>query len=446
MRIAEISSQEFQHSSQQLSSPSHDQLLSQIESAVKQVENLNLSPNETFPNTISGELRRYLNQLSQLTPLSNSLKLLLWKLSYRLWNACVDFSNAASIRCRSRSPDPTEELAKLRHVAADFLFLTGEVSGVPSPAIKSASFYHKTGLIWYELRNFDLASTCFEKATDIVSNADINSIKDGGERKFLLDLSIARARTAWEISDYKLAVALLNRAKSLLFGLTEHHKMLGNQYLAFGKSLLSKKMEDSALDDPFRLMNEALDLYEKGLRAAKIREEMIELKELKLKTLRFISAVHLQMGEFESVIKCVKVLREGSGDNQHPSLPVLAMKAWLGLKRYGEAEKELRGMVVNKGVPEGVWVSAVEAYFQAAGTAGAETTKGVFLGLLGRCSVSASAAVRVAHKVIGDGDDGSRERAKVVAELVSDERVVALFAGDAAARQRMTMHALLWNW
>ncbi|KAF4361682.1 hypothetical protein G4B88_008186 [Cannabis sativa] len=128
-------------------------------------------------------------------------------------------------------------------------------------------------------------------------------------------------------------------------------------------------------------MNEALDLYEKGLHAARTRECMLELKELKSKTLRFISAVHLQMGEFESVIKCVKVLREGDNEDRHPSLPVLALKAWLGLRRFAEAEKELRGMVVNKGIPESVWVSSVEAYFQAAGTAVAETAKEVFLGL-----------------------------------------------------------------
>ena len=36
-------------------------------------------------------------------------------------------------------------------------------------------------------------------------------------------------------------------------------------------------------------------------------------------------------------------------------------------------------------------------------------------------------------------------RAKVVAELVSDDRVVALFAGD-AAKERTVMHSLLWNW
>ncbi|RZB93703.1 TPR repeat-containing protein ZIP4 [Glycine soja] len=102
------------------------------------------------------------------------------------------------------------------------------------------------------------------------------------------------------------------------------------------------------------------------------------------------------------------------------------MKAWLGLGRHGEAEKELRVMVIDKGIPEGVWVSAVEAYFVAAGTAGVETVKGVFLGLLGRCHVSAGSAVRVVHRVVGvagKGKGGEQE----------------------AAKDRVGMHAVLWN-
>jgi hypothetical protein len=70
----------------------------------------------------------------------------------------------------------------------------------------------------------------------------------------------------------------------------------------------------------------------------------------------------------------------------------------------------------------------------------------VFLGLLGRCHVSAGAAVRVASRVLGGGGEGSNVRAKVVAELVSDERVVALFAEKEAAKDRTAMHAVLWNW
>ena len=100
------------------------------------------------------------------------------------------------------------------------------------------------------------------------------------------------------------------------------------------------------------------------------------------------------------MIKCVKVLRESAnGNDEHSSLLVLAMKAWLGLGRHGEAKKELRGMVIDKGISEGVWVSTVEAYFVAVGTTRVEIVKGVFLGLLGRCHVSVGLTVRVVHNI-----------------------------------------------
>lgn len=446
MRIAEISLPELRTVHGE---GDHQHLLAQIEAIVKQIETH--STDKPPPQTTAANLRHCLTQLSQLAPFSNSLKLRIWKLSYRLWNACVDISNTATIRSSSSTTTiASENHAELRHLTADLLSIASDVTGIPSPAIKSASFYYKTGMLWHNLRKFDLASKCFERATDLISKLDIASITDTGERKLLLDLNLARSRTAWEVRDPNLAVALLNRSKSMLSGSCENYTELAKQFMAFGKSSLSKNSEDASnrdLSEALKLMNEALENCEKGFGAARTREEKVEIRGLRWKVLRFIAAIHLQKEEFESVVKCVKVLRDSAeGGDDHPSLSVLAMKAWLGLGRHGEAEKELRGMVIDRGIPEGVWVSAVEAYFAAAGTAGAETAKGVFLGLLGRCHVSAGAAVRVASRVLGGSGEGARVRAKVVAELVSDERVVALFAGQEAAKDRTAMHAVLWNW
>ncbi|CAJ2645671.1 TPR repeat-containing protein ZIP4 [Trifolium pratense] len=443
MRIAEISSPEILA----LHGDRDDHhLLSQIESIVKQIETHSI--NKPPPEALTANLRQCLTQLSQLAPFSNSLKFQIWKLSYRLWNVCVDISNTATIRSSS-STVAAENQAELRHLTADLLSIAIDVTGIPSPAIKSASFYYKTGMLWHNLRKFDLAAKCFERATDLVSKLDIASITDAGERKLLLDLNLARSRTAWEVRDPNLAVTLLNRSKSMLSGSCEDYMELAKQFMAFGKCSLSKNNGDAAnrdLSEALKLMNEALENCEKGFGAARTREEKVEIRGLRWKVLRFIAAIHLQKEEFESVIKCVKVLRDSAeGGDDHPSLSVLAMKAWLGLGRHGEAEKELRGMVIDRGIPEGVWVSAVDAYFSAAGTAGAETAKGVFLGLLGRCHVSAGAAVRVASRVLGGGGEGGKVRAKVVAELVSDERVVALFVEKESAKDRTAMHAVLWN-
>ncbi|KAF8388654.1 hypothetical protein HHK36_027331 [Tetracentron sinense] len=420
---------------------SQSQILDEIEVSIKEAESL--SPGNFSAEKLCSKLQKSLSRLTSLAPLPKSFNLKIWKLSYRLWNACVDLSNAAGIRSSGDDIKIDEEQVKLRHISADLLFLAGDVTGIPSPSFKSASFYYKTGLIWHDLKKFHLAANCFERATDLTSKIETDEISDVGERKFLLDLNLARSRTAWEVSERNLALTLLNRSKKLLFGSSESCKSLANQYLIFGKLVLSKN-QASANNEALKLMNEALDMCEKGLRTVRNPDETLALKTLRSKSLRFMAATHLQGEEFESVLKCIRVLREGNGD-QHPCLPVLAMKAWLGLGRHGEAEKELRGMVVNKGIPEGIWVSAVEAYFQAVGVAGAETAKRVFLGLLGRCHVSAGAAVRVAHKVVGEGGEGSHVRAKVVAELVSDERVVALFAGEAADKDRKAMHAVLWN-
>ncbi|KAL6993035.1 hypothetical protein U1Q18_011153 [Sarracenia purpurea var. burkii] len=439
MRISEISSPDLRQS---LNEP-QSHVLSLIESSVKELERH--SPESPLPGTLSTDLRLGLTQLSSLVPFSNSVKLHIWKLSYRLWNTCVDLANIAGVR--SSATKFCEEHAKLRQVSSDLLFLAADVVGVPSAAFKSASFFYKTGLIWHDLGKFDFANTCFEKATDLTSRVDIGAITDNEERKLLLGLKIARSRSAWEVSDRNLAITLLNRAKHVLFECADNYKALANQYLMFGKFVLSTN-EVCSVNEGLKLLNEALDLCEKGMRIVKRQDETLALQALRSKTLRFIAASNLQRNEFESVLKCVRVLRDGGGGDDHPSLSVLAMKAWLGLGKIGEAEKELKGMVVNKGIPESVWVSAVESYFQAVGVAGAETAKGVFLGLLGRCHVSAGVAIRVVRRVVGDGlcGEGSRVRAKVVAEVVSDERVLALFAGEEAVKERTTMHAVLWNW
>ncbi|KAL2936105.1 TPR repeat-containing protein ZIP4 [Bienertia sinuspersici] len=435
MRIAEINSPDLRQQD------SISAIINQIESLVKQSELI--SPkNSSIPSTLHPQLRQCLTQLNQLTPssFSNSIKLQLWKLSYRLWNSCVDLTNAG-----------VKGHVELRHAASDMLAIAGDVSGVPSPAMKGASFYYKTGLIWHDMKKFDMANDCYEKASDLVAKVEVDSISDLGERKLLLDLNIARSRTAWEVSDRNVSIALLNRAKKFLFDVAENFRVLAEQYLVFGKTVLMKN-EVAEGNEALKLMNECLELCEKGLRVVKKTEETLILKSLREKTLRFIGALHLQREEFESVVKCVRVLRDHStvkGSDEHPSLSVLAMKAWLGLGRFSEAEKELRDMVVNKMIPESVWVSAVEAYFKAVGVAGVETVKSIFLGLLGRCQVSAGAAVRVIYRVIGEGGgsgkEGLRIREIMAEELVSDERVVALFAGEGAAKERTALHAVLWN-
>ncbi|MCL7036104.1 hypothetical protein MKW94_004711 [Papaver nudicaule] len=439
MRIAEISPDLRQ-------TDTLTETLEEIESSVKEFERIistvNPSSEEIITNLYSKLQKTFSRLNSSSSPLSKSNKLQIWKLSFRLWNACVDLSNLTTA---NRSAVP-EDHVKIRQISADLLFFAGDVPEIPSSDFKAASFFYKTGLLWHGLKKFDLAAVCFEKATDLTSKIEVSEITDPGERKLLLDLNLARSTSAWDVSERNIALALLNRSKTLLFGCPESYRALANQYLVFGKLYLSNN-NTSSVSEALKLMNESLDLCDKGLRCCKRGDDNLELKTLRSKSLRFIAAANLQCEDYESVLKCIRVLREGGGGGElHPCLPVLAMKSWLGLRKHREAEKELRGMVLNKGIPECVWLSSVEAYFQATGMAGADTTKGVFLGLLERCHVSPKAAVRVAQVVVGSGGgEGFRLRAKVVAELVSDERVVALFDEETAASERTSMHSVLWN-
>ena len=80
-------------------------------------------------------------------------------------------------------------------------------------------------------------------------------------------------------------------------------------------------------------------------------------------------------------MKCVKVLRaEKREGKEHAGISYIALKAWLGLGRVLEAEKELEGMMGNREVPENMIVSAVELYLSAAGI---EAAMSVLMGLVG---------------------------------------------------------------
>ncbi|RWW12653.1 hypothetical protein GW17_00023672 [Ensete ventricosum] len=424
-------------------------LLDDIESSIKETESLDPDDRSISPSSLAGRLRRSVSRLSlpASAPLPEPAKLHLWKLSYRLWNACVDLSNAAEL-LPADVPHRKAELAELRHVAADILFVAGMPMGIPSAGFKSASFFHKTGLLWHELGRFDLAAGCFERATELASTAQVDGTPQIGgeeERRLLLDLNLARARTAWEVTDRNVAIALLNRSKNLIFGSPLGFRDLAEQYLQFGKLDLSKKPSEG-VSDASKLLTEALDLCEKGIAAARSRGggggDNLGLEALKGRCLRFLAAERLQTEDYEGVMKCVKALRAGvavAPGTEHPSVGYVAMKAWLGTGRLQEAEMELMGMMANEEVPEAACVSAAEAYLSAAGP---DAARPVLLGLAGRCHSSAAATLRVVRRVAEGGGGG---RARVVAELTADERVVELFQGSAAAKERSAMHALLWN-
>ncbi|XP_031504597.1 TPR repeat-containing protein ZIP4 [Nymphaea colorata] len=417
----------------------HGQIIDAIESCIHQVELL--SPKNLQPE-LSVALRSSLSRLSSLPPLPEPAKLRLWKLSYRLWNACVDLANTAGHSDSDCvSPSFYEEHAKLRQVAADLITFAGSIPGVPSADLKSASFLQKTGVLWHGLRRFDLASACFDRAAELASKIEPASSEE--DRRFLLDLNVSRAATAFESpSGRVLALALLGRSKKLVAGDPDKHRLLAEQYFSFGKQLLARDQSSEA-EESIKLLNEALDLSERGIKIAESEDETAALKDLRAKTLRFMAAAHLQSEGYEDVLKCVKAMSEtvgGGGD--HPSLGFLAMKGYLGLGRYDEAENELMQMAENCRIPAEVCLSAVEVFMKEAAEIGVEGAKAVFMGLVERGAVCPSVAVRIVERVLVGGGP---VRARLAAELASEERVVALFRENGAGKDRAVMHAILWN-
>ncbi|KAG0497225.1 hypothetical protein HPP92_001916 [Vanilla planifolia] len=435
MRISELSPEIRISASTGEAVASHVHYLDELESLVKEVESL--SHDEiSSAEKIAVRLRKSLSHFTAAISLSYSSKVRVWKLSYRIWNACVDLCNASNALSSVGTSESCRSLvgqAELRQISSELLLLAGNPQGIPSPAFKCASFFYRTGLIWHDLGMLDRAAANFERATDLTSSAHAEGEE---EKRLLLDLSIARARTAWEANDCSLAIAFLGRSKSNLFGSPTGFQVLAEQYLQFGKICLRSSPDASI--DVSKLLSEALDLCEKGISIS--TSGILDLERLKVRCLRFMAAERLQVEDYEGVLRCVRILRGIEGE-EHPSVGYVAMKAWIGAGRMAEAEKELKEMMTNKGVPEIACVTAAEAFLAAAGV---EAAKSVMLMLLGRCRFGAGAALRVLRRVAEIG--GSSGRARVAAELASDERVIALFDGSVAVKERNEMHALLWNW
>lgn len=72
--------------------------------------------------------------------LTEEQKVELWKISYRIWNTCVEISNS-----RKDGQDQDQEThARLRHIACDMLLLGGDIAkNIKSGLLKTAYFFYK---------------------------------------------------------------------------------------------------------------------------------------------------------------------------------------------------------------------------------------------------------------------------------------------------------------
>ncbi|KAG2593485.1 hypothetical protein PVAP13_5NG112110 [Panicum virgatum] len=431
MKISELSPEYRQP-------PPHAGLLTDLNRVVADVEAFDTSDSSS-PEKLAADLRRLLTNLASAASSSSGLdgafRVKVWHLAFRLWNACVDRANHSF-------PSRVAE-AEIRQAAPELLLVAGLPEDIPDAPAKAASFFHRTGLVWLDLGRPDLASACFEKATPLVSAADTE-----GDRAVLLDLNLARARAASIVGEQALAVALLSRSKPLAASSPEGVKALAEEYLRIGQAALATKPPDPAIDAS-SLLTEALDLCEKAAASPTTpttpgsTPATPNLQGIKDQCLRFLAVERLEAKDYEGTLRCISVRRTllGLGE-EHPSIGFMALRACLGSGNMAEAERELETLMANARAPDFLCVSAAELYLASTGPDAAFKVLNV---LAARCCAgAAAAAVRVLKKVVETAGGGTG-RARVIAELVSDERVVKLFDGPANTHERNTMHALLWT-
>ncbi|RLN03923.1 TPR repeat-containing protein ZIP4 [Panicum miliaceum] len=431
MKISELSPEYRQP-------PPHAGLLIDLNRVVADVEAFDTSDSSS-PEKLAADLRRLLTNLASAASSSSGLdeafRLKVWHLAFRLWNACVDRANHSF-------PSRVAE-AEIRQAAPELLLIAGLPEDIPNAPAKAASFFHRTGLVWLDLGRADLASACFEKATPLVSAADTEE-----DRAVLLDLNLARARAASIAGEQALAVALLSRSKPLAAASPEGVKALAEEYLRIGQAALVTKPPDPALDAS-NLLTEALDLCEKVAASPTTpttpgsTPATPNLQVIKDQCIRFLAVERLEAKDYEGTLRCISVWRTSLGlGEEHPSIGFMALRACLGSGNLVEAERELETLMANAGAPDFVCVSAAELYLASTGP---DAAFKVLVALAARCRAgAAAAAVRVLKKVVETAGGGTG-RARAIAELASDERVIKLFDGPANSHERNTMHALLWT-
>ncbi|XP_037442185.1 TPR repeat-containing protein ZIP4-like [Triticum dicoccoides] len=404
-------------------------------SELKRVVDLYDAPDPSPPEKLVADFRRVLTNLgSAASSLTDALpRLQLYNLGNRLWKAVDKRANSAAL---ALGPSARAAEAEVRQVAPELLLL----AGFP---VKAASFFLRAGQGWLDLGRVDLATACFDKATPLVS-----ALATEDERRILLGLNLARARAASDAGDQSLAVALLGRSKSLASLASaprKYTRSLAEGYLYVGEATLFAKPSDPAVVASM-LLTEALDLFQKLPRPPKkkkLASPSPSSSEQKGRCLRYLALEHHKAKEHADVLFFIHASRDLIGEaDEHPSMGFMALHAWLGTGNLAEAERELERLMANANASESLCVGAAEVYLASAGP---EAARKVLVALVARCCAGvAAAAVRVVTRVVDCGI-GSPGRARAIGELVSDERVVALFDGPANTSHRGAMHTLLWN-
>ncbi|CAM6089602.1 unnamed protein product [Calypogeia fissa] len=388
-----------------------------------------------------------------------------WQLSYSIWNSCVTVANTLPPGGKL-----DDDHARLRQIACDLLFLARNVDGIESGHFKVSTFFYKTGVIWHSLKRFEQAAICFEKGTELMSKAHGDHERNAAprskeEQELMFELFVARSKTAWELSQRALASSLSARARGLLSLLPERSAQLAEHYLEFGQSLLSKPDAESQTD-AIKYLEQAFEIISSTPAAVNsgstsesdpAGSEASLIPDLKTKILRYLAGAHLQRENYESVLKCLAVLK--LAPTHHPSTSYFALKALAGLGRYEEAEKELIALVHDNDANAEVCMSGIEIVTQDPNRL--DAAKRAFLALHARFPSDKSLPVRILECLLRRHLPHLEPVINVKAldavfEIASNEGVVTTITGidhdegmlendNSVSKEQECIHALLWN-
>lgn len=224
-----------------------------------------------------------------------------------MWNSVIAFE------CHGLEQSAAEALVKVRHVAADCMYMSTAVLGGISARysidnLSLLKFYTACGQRYSaDLGDTEMAEVCFSKAAEFaeatVADKSETDFDENDYSKAMFDLLLGRAECAWEKGDSGEAEGYVTNARDFLEHLPEEYEFLASVEYNFG--LFTYQQKDT---------NRALRWLERSIatRGSKKNSAMNAIKQAR--TMRLAGVCRLALQEYEESWKLMKKAEEVSHD------------------------------------------------------------------------------------------------------------------------------------
>jgi tetratricopeptide (TPR) repeat protein len=199
-----------------------------------------------FPKNVSA----ILHELTTLSSREDAERLLATGVS--IWNTVI------TLEGRTEDPSSVESLVKVRHVAADAIYMATTVLGGISARfnideLSLLRFYMAVGRKYAsDVGDMEMASVCFNKAAEFGKSAKVVAAESfGGTRalsKAMFDLLLGSAECAWERNESDRAEKLVSEASQYLTELPTECEFLASIQFNFGLFAYQAKDPARALE------------------------------------------------------------------------------------------------------------------------------------------------------------------------------------------------------